>query len=346
MTSVEELSGGQVMKRLATYMTEAVPVWLVVACVVAPAAFGREAKLAICPAKVPAEAGKYSLLPKEEELTDADAVPLYRQAAKAPPEDTEVDRIRQWRKLPAEQLPQKQAEQMLQKHMKSLRLIARAARCKQCNWPEWKPGMQPEPLSGYRQLAFVVVLWARLEISRGAHDGALLAMQTGFGMARHIGQGPTIVEGLVGMAMAVVMREEVAEFARSEGSPNLYWALANLPEPFVDVEKAIELEKRAHGETAGNKESAYERVRTISKRLENDINIVQCVEAIRHYAATHNGQLPVQLSDITELEVPRDVNSGKALKYRRTAAGAVLATAIPEGGNERDAMRYDITVKN
>ncbi|HCO95495.1 MAG TPA: hypothetical protein DIU00_16365, partial [Phycisphaerales bacterium] len=66
---------------------------------------------------------------------------------------------------------------------------------------------------------------------------------------------------------------------------------------------------------------------------------------IRHYAATHNGQLPEKLNDISQMEVPMDMLSDKPFEYRRTATGAVLQSAIPEGGNERDAVQYEIVLK-
>jgi hypothetical protein len=83
----------------------------------------------------------------------------------------------------------------------------------------------------------------------------------------------------------------------------------------------------------------------ITKRLDNHINAIQVVEAIRHYAAMHNGQLPQALSDIKDVEVPNDLVSGKAFEYRRTSTGATLKSAIPEAGNERDAVHYEITLK-
>ena len=114
-----------------------------------------------------------------------------------------VDQSRfQWLDLPPEQLPQKQVEELIQKNLESLRLVARAARCKQCNWPEWKPGMNPPDTMGYRNLGFLIRLWARLEIVRGQYDSALLSMQTGLGMARHVGQGPTTTQAMVGTIAA------------------------------------------------------------------------------------------------------------------------------------------------
>ena len=202
--------------------------------------------------------------------------------------------------------------------MDSLRAVVKATRCKQCNWPQWKPGETQIDLTGYRKLAFVVRLWARLEIARGGHEGAMLALQTGFGMARHLTQAPTLVQVLVGIAIAELIRSEADQFIQPENAPNLYWAVAHLPRPFADVEKAIAAEKKVAavevGETLfkqleSQNAAMYDRVRMLSKRLDSHLGVLQCAEAIRSYAAAHQGQLPENLSDITAVSLPTDAVS-------------------------------------
>ena len=83
----------------------------------------------------------------------------------------------------------------------------------------------------------------------------------------------------------------------------------------------------------------------IAKRLENNLNAMQCVEAIRNYAATHDGRLPEKLSDMSDLELPNDVMGNKAFKYERTAKGALLQSEMPKGGDAVDMVRYQIVLK-
>jgi len=330
-------------------------VWLVGAGVVGVPAFGREVKLAIHPAPLQAEADAFSLLPKPEALVEGDAVPLYEKAAKAMPEQSRDKQIRQWLDMPVEQLPVRQAEEVIQEHMDSLRAVVKATRCKQCTWPQWKPGATPGNLDGYRKLALVVRLWARLEIARGGHEGAMLALQTGFGMARHFAQAPTIIQTLVGIAITAVIREEVEQFVQGENAPNLYWALAHLPKPFADVENAIATEqKAAFGEMSEALRRQFESqmaasqdgVRRVGKRLDSQLGVLQCAEAVRSYAAAHGGQLPQSLSDISTVLLPIDAVSGKPFDYRKTGATAVLQSAIPPGGKEKEQIRYVISVRN
>ncbi len=310
-------------------------------------------RLTVWPAKASESADKLRLLPKTEDLTDADAVPLYEKAIQVMPRGIKQDQIQEWLKLPPEQLPQQQAEEMVQKYLESLKLVVQATKCKQCNWPDWKPGTEIANLTQYRELAFVIQLSARLEISRGGHQGALLAMQAGFAMAKHLGEAPTIMQALMGIGVAARMCHEVEYFVQAKDAPSLHTALANLPRPFVDVEKAIEKERGnlkdynvlVRGQLEKQLDPAHERTRLISKRLANNVNGLQCVEAIRHYAGTHDGQLPETLSDISDAEVPNDLMSGKAFQYRRTADGVELQSTMPFVGGPEDTIRYEIVLK-
>lgn len=318
------------------------------------AADGR-VELTIYPAKSGELEKKYQLIVKAEDQIDADAVPLYEKAVKLIPKDFNQKQITEWLKLPVEQLPQQQAEETLQKYLEPLKLVVRATRCKECNWPEWKQGDSSIDLSGYRKLAYILELWARLEISRGGYEGAMIAIRTGFGMARDLGQAPTIIQAMVGAAVGGVICREVEQFVQAKDSPNLYRALADLPSPLIDMEKTIENEKKVSLDSAPNKlvqeqiekqmESSFDRILLISKRLENNLNGLQCVEAIRHFAATHDGQLSENLSDISQMDMPKDVMSGKAFEYRRTSEGAVLKSVMPEGGGPKDMVNYVIVLK-
>lgn len=314
----------------------------------------RIVELTLQPAGAGEPAQKYTLLPRTDKQKDADAMPLYEQAIQAMPKGRKEEKlIWEWLELPAEQLPLKQVEEAIQRHMESLRLTARAARCKECIWPEWKPGTTPPDTSGYRSLTFLLRLWARWEIVRGGYDGALLAMQTAFAMGRHLGQAPTNVQAQVAMSVGGLMCREIEQFVQSKDSPNLYWAIAGLPRPLVDVEKSIESERAnlkdynflVRRQLEKILTPAHNRTRMISKRLDTNLNALQCVEALRHYAASHGGQLPEQLSDISDVNVPQDVLAGKAFEYRRTEEGAVLQSAVPKDGDPRDAIRYEIILK-
>ncbi len=297
----------------------------------------------------------YSLLPKAEELTEGDAAPLYGKAVADMPQNMNTGQLRQWTRVPLAELPQAQVQVFLQQAQPTLQSITKAARCKSCNWPPFQAGTMPANLSEYRQLTYIVYLKARLEIARQQHDDAIATMQMGLATARHIGEAPSVTQGMVGVAMAAVVLRGVDDLAQAPDSPNLYGALKALPKPLIDLEVPIASELKAlESNTQYNAlvrialrkhmEESYARVRQIGGRLDGEIGARQCVEALRHYAATHDGQLPAGLGNVTGVELPNDPVTQKPFMYHLDGAGAVLEMGIPEGGQPREGMRYEITV--
>ncbi len=65
-------------------------------------------------------------------------------------------------------------------------------------------------------------------------------------------------------------------------------------------------------------------------KLDRRVAALRVVEAVRLYAASHDGKLPEELSQITEVPVPDDPATGKPFEYRRDGAAAVLACRMPE----------------
>jgi len=346
------------MARVRKGWTVGTLVGAVILSVVCGPALGRDpVKLVIRPQKISAEAGKYSLLPPEASRTDGDAVPWYEKAVKTLPDQKSDNQVQQYLKMPVEQLPADQVEQLLKAYIQSFKCAAQAVKCRQCRWPAQTPETLMANLAEYRRLASGIRLWARLELSNAQYDGALPAIQTGLGMARQLGEGPTLIQLQMGVATANVQCREIEQFVQVEDAPNLYSALASLPKPFVDPEKAIEAERKAtfsrfSGTLLSSKQlesqmkPAHDRTRALARKLDSDLALLQCVEAICSYAASHGGQLPQTLADITEVSIPKDPMNGEAFHYTRTGTTAVLESIVPAGGEKRDEVHYQITVKN
>lgn len=327
--------------------------WVIVLGLLCESVLGREVRLEIRPQKVSTEAGKYMLLPPAAAQTDGDAVPPYGKAVKELPADTDWGQIHDWLALPIEQLPLQEVQQVLERHAESLQEVARAARCRECKWPRLTMEEAMANLPQYRMLGFVIRLQARYEIAQKNYEGAILALQTGFGLGRHLTQAPTLVQFLVGVAVASIMCREVEVFGQADGAPSLHAALAVLPKPFMDVEKAIQndqsvlvgLTKLAGKQAASQINASYDSVRGLAKRLERDLAALQCLEAIHLYTASHGGQLPRTLADLPEISVPKDPVTGEVFRYTRTGATAVVQSPAP-AGDEKGELRYEIAVKN
>jgi len=88
----------------------------------------------------------------------------------------------------------------------------------------------------------VLALQCRLELSRREFDKAIRTLQTGFTLARHLGEAPILMHQLVGIAISANMLARVEEIIQTPGSPNLYWALTALPNSLIDVRKSTRYE--------------------------------------------------------------------------------------------------------
>lgn len=94
-----------------------------------------------------------------------------------------------------------------------------------------------------RELAQVLRLKLRGEIARGEFDAALRTAQTLLALARAFEAHPTLIGQLVGVAVATFAFDALDEFVQQPGAPNLFWALADLPHPFIGLKKGTEGER-------------------------------------------------------------------------------------------------------
>ena len=109
------------------------------------------------------------------------------------------------------------------------------------------------------------------------------------------------------------------------------------------------LTKYSHGSILANPLAGFMpalyRIRFLSTRLERDIAMLRCVEAIRMYAADHEGKLPGSLAEIRKVPIPLDPVHGGAFKYQVTGGKAVLESPVPPDGGRNDGLRYEITLR-
>ncbi len=94
-----------------------------------------------------------------------------------------------------------------------------------------------------RALASALQTRFRSELAQGHLDEALATARTLFAMARHMGEHPTLIGNLVGIAIATVGIGPLEELLEQPGCPNLYWALTNLPNHLVSLERGFEGER-------------------------------------------------------------------------------------------------------
>ena len=457
--------------------------------VMAPAMLLAQPKeLSLSPAEQPSPALHYRLLPISSELNPGDAAPMYLRL-RHELADTAWKQIEEkneaWNSLPLEKLPIPEARKFVDQWRGTIKLLRIGTRRQYCDWSyplaEQRLdliGMLLPDCQSMRQWAKVLKLKAGVEIAEHDYEQAIDTIETGIAFGRHVGEGPFVINNLVGNAICGVMLERVEELISQPGAPNLYWALTALPLPLVSMREALETEQRmgentvpelsqmdedhSRAEWAVLLEKLYDRVRHLAERITSDkqVNarlrsqldldlasfkkenlapsqkylktihhmdaqrvkamsedevvtralvgqyrdmrddqfklgylpwrdarsrikeaeqrlktvkaglltvlaelqptIINCldaqmrldrrvaalrvVEAIRLYAASHDGKLPEELNQITEVPGAEDPATGKPFEYRRDGAAAVLA--LPDAGmTGRPTPSYRISIR-
>ena len=315
-------------------MKRTIIIFIILLPIVVPAG-ARTVELTLHPAKSPKPEQKYQLMVKAEDQIDADAALLYEKAIQLLPDDLKMDEINQWLKTPPDRLPGKQVQSILKQLKPTLGLLEQAAKCKQCDWPYLDDDTLSQTLANYRRFTFFLALQARFQIAQGRYDGAINTIQTGFGMARHLGEAPSLVRGLVGVGIAAYICRQLEQFVQRPDAPVLYEALRDLPQPFIDLTEQAEFEDP----------DTREKVHLLMNRLDRNVAALKCIEAMRLYTVAHDGKFPNQLNDVTQVPVPDDPVTHKALVYTRTGAKAVLEMPALKGTTNRDTIRYELSLK-
>jgi hypothetical protein len=199
----------------------------------------------------PSPALKYRLLPSFLELKPGNAGIVYTKISVEfgirGDEYALLNKVADWLDEPIEKLPRAEVEAALARHNDRLAEASRAARLETCDWQLPVRGEKPwllmlPEMQGIRQVARLLALRTRLEIADHKYDDALRDLQTGFAMARHVADQPTVVGSLVGAAVAGLMLREVESLMRAPNAPNLYWAIMALPRPLVDLRQGMDAE--------------------------------------------------------------------------------------------------------
>ena len=92
---------------------------------------------------------------------------------------------------------------------------------------------------------------------------------------------------------------------------------------------------------------AQSAVQQAQGRISQRFGLLRHIEALRIYAAEHNGVLPAKLSDLT-VPLPDDVFTGKPFRYELVGATAHLRGTPPKSGqaNRFLNVHYEITLRH
>src|SRR5262249_37478530 len=93
-----------------------------------------------------------------------------------------------------------------------------------------------------RSLSRLLALHTRRAIAERRYDKAIDTMRMNYRLGTDTGSEQLLVCGLIGIAEAGVANGTLIELIGAPDSPNMYWALTELPNPLVDMRRAARFE--------------------------------------------------------------------------------------------------------
>lgn len=148
-------------------------------------------------------------------------------------------------------------------------------------------------------------------------------------MPVHVALATYLIEGY---------RDQAEELYKWYGLP--YWqAREGMDRAQVELEKSLQ-SGGAFNHLFAMVVPSLNRARSRAVRADQSITVLQCIEAIRAYAAAHEGKLPPSLDAITETPAPHDPFTNQPFSYELTGDTAVLDVPLPVNL----PRRYEITI--
>ncbi len=142
-----------------------------------------------------------------------------------------------------------ETKKFVEEHGEVFKLMERGSRCDSCDlgisYRESSDVASELNLTvqHLRSLARLLTVKIRLEIHEGRYDDAVKSAQIGMEMAKHIGDQPTLICPLVGIAIHGIMHADLMELLDRPDAPNLYWAVTNRPNPYFNFWQSVQAEK-------------------------------------------------------------------------------------------------------
>jgi hypothetical protein len=211
-------------------------------------------QLTVSATPAPTPALKYELLPRMRDRVPGNGALDYHRAYMLRPtwprdpkeSKAQDDMVIAWEEMPVEKLPVEDVRKFLASYKNTFRSLERGAWCERCDW-EFARTLREQNYSAVlpevqaqRELTRFLRLRIRADLAENKFDDAAVGLQTGFRLAKDVGEGPSMIHMLVGIALASIFEGSVESFVSRPVAPNLYWALTVLPRPFIEPRAALE----------------------------------------------------------------------------------------------------------
>jgi hypothetical protein len=211
-------------------------------------------RLTVQPRAAPKPALRYQLLPEMREQNPGNAAQAYlicfmEQNNFFHSKEAVANREK-WQTMPLAELPLEEMHRFgYGKGRGPLTQADYAARLDTVDWQvlakikrDTFKTLLPE-LAPLRLLASALKVRFRVEVAERRFDDALVTAKTMFALSRHLGEHPTVISELVGTAVAFLAIGPLEEMIQQPGSPNLFWALTDLPRPLVRLRNGAQSER-------------------------------------------------------------------------------------------------------
>ncbi len=207
-------------------------------------------RLKVSPQAAPTPALRYQLLPELREMNPGNPIQGYllcfMEQTNFYHDKTEVENREKWRTMPLKDLPLKELRGYGGAGLRQADYAARLTT------PDWQVLLKLRRDGIYtllpdvqqmRLLATALKVRFRVEVAERRFDDALVTAKTLFALSRCLGEHPTLIGDLVGVAIGSLSIGPLEEMIQQPGCPNLYWALTDLPTPFIDLHQGMQGER-------------------------------------------------------------------------------------------------------
>ena len=213
----------------------------------------RVSRIGMRAAAAPSPALRYILIPDYADIKPGNAVPFYYRAIMrlGDIDPKIISRMQTLAKLPASKLDLAEADQTLKFFSGVLDELRIAVHRERCDW-DWRlrdrtgEGQTTfilQEIQEMRDFGRLLSLQSAVSLARRDFDASVESLMMGYRLAQDVGRPGILVNDLVGIAIAGVMNARVVDFIDTQGSPNLYWAIASLPRPLVSMRDGFQHER-------------------------------------------------------------------------------------------------------
>lgn len=213
--------------------------------------------LSITPAAEPRPALKHSLWLDDRQRQPGNGATFYYRAMLLAESRRDADRkafpaekTKDWLTVPLADFPQQEVGAYLEQYRHVLRELQTATSRETCQWDLRIDQLQGTAVIEFllpdfqnmRDLGRLIAYKARYEAAQGKYDEALATLRQGYQIAHDCAEPPLLINALIGVAIANMMHNVVLDVIDAPDSPNLYWALKQLPHPLVDIQPSLRFE--------------------------------------------------------------------------------------------------------